>query len=323
MPPFPAQSFKQWLRGREQPLPKGRHTRGEVILWADTFNNYFKPHTAQAALEVLEHAGFRVTVPREHLCCGRPLYDFGMLDRAKAYLRNVMSTLSAEIAAATPIVCLEPSCASVFRDELTNLFPNDEVAERLRKQVVLLPDFLDSAGYKPPRFESGGKALVQGHCHHKALWSMSPEERLLSEAGLAPEVMDAGCCGLAGSFGYSAEHYDISMKIGERKLLPLVRAAALDTMIVADGFSCRQQIEHGTRREAMHTAEVLQMALHADGRKPNKHRPIEAGHTQPKAGYPILTALAGVGAVSAGLYYLLNRNRRGEQNAFDQAHPRE
>ena len=309
MPAFPAQSFKQWLAGRDDAHSKHRHVRGEVILWADTFNNYFMPHTAQAALEVLEHAGFRVKVPREHLCCGRPLYDFGMLDQAKSYLRKVMTPLKQEIAAGTPIVCLEPSCASVFKDELKNLFPNDEAAARLQKQVVLFADFLDNAGYKPPRFGKGllgGKALVQGHCHHKALWSMSPEERLLSETGLAPEVMDAGCCGLAGSFGYAAEHYDISMKIGERKLLPMVRAADLSTVIVADGFSCRQQIDHGTRRVAMHTAEVLQMALHSPEQKPHKRRPVEAGHTQPKAGYP-WTALAGVGALAAGLIFLAER----------------
>jgi FAD/FMN-containing dehydrogenase/Fe-S oxidoreductase len=314
MPAFPARSFKQWLAGRDGAQAQNRHLRGEVILWADTFNNYFMPHTAQAALEVLEHAGFRVTVPREHLCCGRPLYDFGMLDQAKTYLRKVMSTLKKEIAAGTPIVCLEPSCASVFHDELTNLFPNDETARRLQKQVVLFADFLDSAGYKPPRFGKGllgGKALVQGHCHHKALWSMSPEERLLSETGLAPEVMDAGCCGLAGSFGYAAEHYDISMKIGERKLLPLVRAAELGTMIVADGFSCRQQIDHGTRRAALHSAEVLQLALHSSEQKVRKHRPIEEGHTQPRAGYP-WAALAGLGALTAGLFFLAKRNARGK-----------
>jgi FAD/FMN-containing dehydrogenase/Fe-S oxidoreductase len=317
MPAFPAKSFKQWLAGRDGAKSKNRRVRGEVILWADTFNNYFMPHTAQAALEVLEHAGFRVRVPREHLCCGRPLYDFGMLAQAKAYLRKVMTTLKQDIAAGTPIVCLEPSCASVFKDELKNLFPDDETAALLQKQVVLFADFLDSAGYKPPRFGKGllgGKALVQGHCHHKALWSMSPEERLLTETGLAPEVMDAGCCGLAGSFGYAAEHYDISMKIGERKLLPIVRAAAPGTIVVADGFSCRQQIEHGTGRRAMHTAEVLQMALHSAGQKPRRRRPVEAGHTQPKAGYP-WTTLAGFGALAVGLFFLTKDSRRGKTDS--------
>jgi Fe-S oxidoreductase len=236
-----------------------------------------------------------------------------MLDQAKEYLRRVMTVLRDEIKAGTPIVCLEPSCASVFCDELKNLFPNDETAARLAKQVVLFPEFLDSVGYKPAKFGKGmdgSKALVHGHCHHKALWSMSPEERLLKETGLAPEVLDSGCCGLAGSFGYEAEHYDISMQIGEHKLLPIVRSAELDTPIVVDGFSCRQQIAHGTSRRGMHTAEVLQMALHSAEHKPSKRRPIEAGNVEPSASYPIWTALAGVGAVSAGLVYLLARRSR-------------
>ncbi len=313
MPPFPKQSFKQWRAGRDATLSESRHVKGDVILWADTFNNYFMPHTAQAALEVLEHAGYRVTVPREHLCCGRPLYDFGMLEQAKAYLRRVMTTLHKEIAAGTPIVCLEPSCASVFRDELKNLFPNDEVAGRLQKQVVLFADFLEQAGYKPTKFSdglSGTRTLVHGHCHHKALWSMSPEQRLLDQAGLKTEVLDSGCCGLAGSFGYQAEHYDTSMKIGELKLLPIVRSAERSTVIVADGFSCRQQIDHGSSRRAMHTAEVLRMALHSAKLKPSKHRPIESGHTQPKAGYPVGTALAAAGVISAGYLYLRSRREQ-------------
>ncbi|HLI75297.1 MAG TPA: FAD-linked oxidase C-terminal domain-containing protein, partial [Acidobacteriaceae bacterium] len=160
MPSFPDQSFKQWLASREpattlssrpeqneveRPAFAGRGPqaeastpipRGEVILWADTFNNFLTPHTAKAALAVLEDAGFRVHVPREHLCCGRPLYDFGMLDLAKQYLRKILTTLASEIAKGTPIIVLEPSCASVFKDELTNLFPNDEQAQRLSKQVI-------------------------------------------------------------------------------------------------------------------------------------------------------------------------------------------
>jgi FAD/FMN-containing dehydrogenase/Fe-S oxidoreductase len=313
MPPFPEKSFKQWFESRSGAPSRSLHVRGEVVLWADTFNNYFMPHTAKAALEVLEHAGFRVSVPREHLCCGRPLYDFGLLDQAKKYLRKVMSALESEIAAQTPIVCLEPSCASVFRDELKNLFPGHETADRLQKQVVLFADFLDTAGYKPPRLANGlrgGKALVHGHCHHKALWSMSPEQRLIRETGLAPNVLDSGCCGLAGSFGYEAEHYDISMRIGQRKLLPSVRAAEPSTVIVADGFSCRQQIAHGTSRRALHTAEVLQMALHPAEQRIGKHTPIEAGHTQPKPKYPIWTALAAVGGLSASLLYLLSDGGR-------------
>ncbi len=321
MPTFPDQSFKQWLAGQMSvteavvPSQSGAPSmlqsgmggvRGEVILWADTFNNYFMPHTAQSALAVLEDAGFRVHVPREHLCCGRPLYDFGMLDQAKAYLRKCLTTLAPEIAKGTPIVFLEPSCASVFRDELTNLFPKEDAAQRLSSQVVLFADFLQKVGYKPKPLE--GKAVVHGHCHHKALWSMSPEEHLLQAAGLEPDVLDSGCCGLAGSFGYEEGHHDISMTIGNKVLLPKVREAAPDTFIVADGFSCRQQIAHGSLRKAMHTAEVLAMGLTGQPKKVKRRRPIETGHTQPEGSNPLLPLLA-AGALGTGLY-LLTRNRR-------------
>ncbi len=302
MPAFPAKSFKQWFAGRGT---NAKGARGEVILWADTFNNYFFPHTAQAAVAVLEDAGFSVRVPQQHLCCGRPLYDFGMLDRAKQYLRAILHALRDDIAAGTPIVCLEPSCAAVFRDELTNLFPKDQAAQKLQMQVVLFAEFLENAGYKPPQV--GGKALVHGHCHQKAIFGMTSEERMFKAMGVEPELPDAGCCGLAGSFGYEAEHYDISMQVGERKLLPLVRDQENETMVVADGFSCRQQIAHGTQRRGMHIAEVMAKALAAnpDGQGPY----AESGHTQPEAGYPVWTALAAAGIAGAGFLYLATRKK--------------
>jgi FAD/FMN-containing dehydrogenase/Fe-S oxidoreductase len=315
LPSLPPQTFKQWFANRNGFSSNPADVRGEVILWADTFNNYLFPHTSIAAVEVLEDAGFRVSVPEQHLCCGRPLYDFGMLDHAKRYLRTVLTSLEAEIRSGIPIVCLEPSCASVFRDELVNLFPKDDAARRLQKQVVLFADFLEAVGYKPaqrnPRL-GGRRAVVHGHCHHKALWSMSPEERLLREAGLEPEVLDSGCCGLAGSFGYESEHYDISMRIGERVLLPRVRSAERDAVIVADGFSCRQQISHRTPRHAMHLAEVLQMGLRPDpGRSRRGY--IEEGHTEPKHGSSALGVLALAGVISAVGMYALSRRRRRER----------
>ena len=312
LPAFPPQTFKDWFAKRNSTSSSPMNIRGDVILWADTFNNYLFPHTSKAAVEVLEDAGFRVRVPQQHLCCGRPLYDFGMLDEAKTYLRTVLRSLAPEIAAGTPIVCLEPSCASVFHDELINLFPNDEAAKKLQKQIILFPDFLESVGYQPARENPrilGSKAVIHGHCHHKALWSISPEERLLGAAGLEPQVLDSGCCGLAGSFGYETEHYDISMKIGERVLFPSVRSAAPDTVIVADGFSCRQQISHGTPRHAMHLAEVLQMGLRPSQPR-SKRGYVEDGHTEPKHGVPVLPMLALAGVVSAAGLFLLSRARQ-------------
>jgi FAD/FMN-containing dehydrogenase/Fe-S oxidoreductase len=256
MPRLAPRSFQQWARKHRVPA-----SGGSVILWPDTFNNYYKPETSQAALEVLTHAGFSVTVPHKHLCCGRPLYDFGMLDKAKQYLQHILQTLAADIDAGRPIVVLEPSCASVFRDELLNLFPDDARAVRLRKQTFLLSEFLQhqAPGYQPPQMSQ--KLLLHGHCHHKAIMKMTDEEALLRRMGSELKTLDAGCCGMAGPFGFAKEKYAVSQAIGERVLLPAVRAAEPDTLVVSDGFSCREQIVQATGRKALHLAEVLQQAL--------------------------------------------------------------
>jgi FAD/FMN-containing dehydrogenase/Fe-S oxidoreductase len=255
MPRLAAVNFQQWARWR-------RVSAGNVVLWPDTFNNYYKPETSQAAFDVLTHAGFGVIVPQSHVCCGRPLYDFGMLDRAKLYLRRVMKVLASEIDAGLPIVVLEPSCASVFRDELRNLFPDDARADRLRNQTFLLSEFLQkhAPGYQPPHLSQ--KLLLHGHCHHKAIMKMTDEEALLRRTGSDVKALDAGCCGMAGPFGFAREKYAVSQAIGERVLLPAVRQAEPDTLIVSDGFSCREQIFQATGREAVHLAEVLRSAIH-------------------------------------------------------------
>ena len=255
MPRLATVTFQQWARKRQV-------AGASVVLWADTFNNYFKPETSQAAWEVLTHGGFKVSVPQAHLCCGRPLYDFGMLDKAKQYLRRVMQVLAPEIDAGLPIVVLEPSCASVFRDELRNLFPDDARADRLRRQTFLLSEFLEhhAPGYQPPQLPQ--RVLLHGHCHHKAIMRMTDEEALLRKMGSDLKALDAGCCGMAGPFGFEKEKYAVSQAIGERVLLPAVRQAAPETLIVSDGFSCREQIFQATGRQALHLAEVMQRALH-------------------------------------------------------------
>jgi FAD/FMN-containing dehydrogenase/Fe-S oxidoreductase len=251
-------TFRQWAKRRRnnKVAAGGPH----VILWIDTFNNYFHPETARAALDVLESAGYSVTIPRLRLCCGRPLYDFGLLDRAKRYLRSIIEELADAIDAGTRIVVLEPSCASVFRDELRNLFPQDPRAIRLSAQTVLLSELLASGSstYDPPRLT--GRVLLHGHCHQKALMKMDHAQALMRKMGLTVDTPDSGCCGMAGAFGFEAEKFAVSQAIGERVLLPAVRAAAADTMIVADGFSCREQIRQATGRRAMHLAEVIAMA---------------------------------------------------------------
>jgi Fe-S oxidoreductase len=226
------------------------------MLWADTFNNHYHPKTALAALELLEQRGFEVVVSPAGLCCGRPLYEFGMLDHARAYLERILATLAPEIEAGTPLVVLEPACASVFRDELVNLLYKSEQARRLSGQAFLLDEFLvkydDRAWPRVP-----GHAVVHGHCHHQAFFKMDAQRSLMERAGIDFEILDSGCCGMAGSFGFEREKYDVSIACGERVLLPKVRAAAEGTLLIADGFSCREQIAQVTGRRAMHLAEVL------------------------------------------------------------------
>ncbi|MGC2329038.1 MAG: FAD-linked oxidase C-terminal domain-containing protein [Candidatus Sulfotelmatobacter sp.] len=286
IPPFAPRSFKSsWFesrrlqsnsfdgrgngKGTASAVPYGsRSARASapedappVLLWPDTFNNYFLPATALAAADVLEAAGFHVIVPRANLCCGRPLYDHGMLDRAEALLLQILDELSPEIEAGVPVVGLEPSCVAVFRDELLNLFPHDHRAQALSRQTYLLSEFLETHAhdFKLPRFER--TALLHGHCHHKSIQKMTAEESILRRLGVDFRQPAPGCCGMAGSFGFERDKYDISMAIGELELLPAVRSAPADCLIIADGFSCREQIAQGTDRHALHLAEVLQMAL--------------------------------------------------------------
>jgi Fe-S oxidoreductase len=260
IPRFARQPFTTWFRTR----PSTGSGHSHVILFADTWNNYFLPDTSRAALTVLEAAGFTVEVPKQHMCCGRPLYDHGMLDTAKAVLLDVMRKLRDE-RPDVPIVVLEPSCAAVFRDELLNLFPDNEEARALSRRVVLLSEFLEQHApeFRPPL---DADALVHAHCHHKALMRIDGEKQVLEEMGVRLRVLDSGCCGMAGAFGFEPKHYDVSMKVGERVLLPAVRAAAPDTHVVADGFSCREQIRQGTGRRALHLAELIALAIPKDGR---------------------------------------------------------
>jgi FAD/FMN-containing dehydrogenase/Fe-S oxidoreductase len=278
IPAFAPQTFKSWFyarrNGRLGASPdegvRGSQLGGvgvssveaspPVLLWADTFNNYFLPSTARAAVEVLEAAGYRVVVPRANLCCGRPLYDFGMLDRAESLLLDILDQLEPEIEAGIPIIGLEPSCIAVFRDELVNLFPHDARARALSQQTFLLSEFLEQKCEAPlPQLRRN--ALLHGHCHHKSIMKMTAEESLLRRIGIDFESPAPGCCGMAGSFGFEHDKYEVSTAIGELELLPAVRKAPADWLIIADGFSCREQIAQGTGRQALHFAEVLQMAL--------------------------------------------------------------
>jgi FAD/FMN-containing dehydrogenase/Fe-S oxidoreductase len=265
LPRFAPQTFKQWFRSRE-PRNQGRP---QIMLWPDTFSNHFRPHIAQAAVDVLEHAGYRVTIPEADLCCGRPLYDFGMLDRAEELLNQILENLRPQIAAGIPVIALEPSCVSVLRDEMPDLLAFHKDADRLRQQTLLLSEFLvKQADYHPPPLKR--KAIVHGHCHHKSILKFDCEQELLQRLGLDFQLLDSGCCGMAGSFGFEAEKYDVSVKIGERVLLPAVRETAPDTLVITNGFSCSEQIEGLSGRQALHIAEVLQMAIREETLAPAK-----------------------------------------------------
>jgi Fe-S oxidoreductase len=257
VPRFSPRSFQRRVRGR-RPSPT---TRGPVLLFPDTFNNFFHSDTASAALEVLEAAGFEVRVPQGFVCCGRPLYDYGMLNTARALLRHTLERFRAEIRAGVPFVVLEPSCAAVFRDELLNLFPHDADAKRLSQQTFVLSELLEK---KAPDFELPklrGRALVQAHCHHQSVLKFESEKKALDRTGLDWDKPDSGCCGMAGAFGFEKPHYETGQACGERVILPKVREAQRGTLLIADGFSCREQISQGTGRMPVHLAHVLWAAL--------------------------------------------------------------
>jgi Fe-S oxidoreductase len=238
-----------------------------VVLWPDTWNNYYHPQTLAAAERVLTQAGFRVQVPRGHICCGRPLYDFGLLGAARGYLAKVLERMGPQIDAGLPFIFLEPSCASVFKDELLELFPKDPRAQRMSQQVWLLADWLAA---KAPEWAKdrlqGAHILLHGHCHHKAVFGGPANEiALLEKAGATVEPIQAGCCGMAGPFGFEAGKFEVSKSIANDGLLPAVEAAGPMTIVVADGFSCREQIDQLGRRQAMHFAEVLDRSCGCGG----------------------------------------------------------
>lgn len=245
-------TFKKWLR---RYLPR-TGTGARVILWADTFNDHFQPETLQSAYALLEKAGFRVEVPLADLCCGRPFYDAGMMGEAKRALVRIMDVLEEDLDGETPIVVLEPGCASVFRDELLGLFPDDPRALNLSKQTRLLVDFLVERGYQPRKV--GGKAIVHLHCHQRSIFGADAYLRLLEDAGVEARIPEEGCCGMAGAFGFEkGARYEVSRALAKRSLVPAIENASEDTIVIADGFSCREQVLQSTGREAHHLAEVL------------------------------------------------------------------
>lgn len=250
-------TLQQWFAERGGSRnPHGRR----VVLFPDTFANRFHTDVGVAAVEAIEAAGWQVVMPQGHVCCGRPLYDYGFLDLAERSLRRTLGQLREWYREGVPIVGLEPSCVAVFRDELVKLLPHDDDAKRLADGVYHFAEFFEAFELDVPRLER--PAFVWGHCHQKATGGLDADLALLRRMGVEPETLQAGCCGLAGSWGFEASHYDVSLTAGEQGLLPKVRGLPDEQLVVANGFSCRTQIEQGgTERGAIHVAQTIAMAL--------------------------------------------------------------
>lgn len=257
LPRFAPRTFRDVFR----PPPRRGDGAPRVLVWTDTFNEHFHPPGLQALVEVLHRAGYDVELSPRGLCCGRPAYEYGQLDVARRLLRGVLDALAPDIRAGVPVVGLEPSCVSVFRDELRSLFPDDERAARLSEQVYTLSELLrrdQRDGSLLPA--TSGRVVLHGHCHDKSVLGFDEAPRLLEELGFDVDVPDSGCCGMAGGFGYERDKYEVSRACGERVLLPAVRAAGDDTLICADGFSCRSQIRDFTDRAPLTLPEVITQA---------------------------------------------------------------
>jgi Fe-S oxidoreductase len=284
VPPFAHQTFTNWFTKRRRTAgvacggvdaesvvaQAGREgvgaegvdravRRGRVVLWADTFTDRLAPEIGRAAVEVLEAAGYEVVLPDKRVCCGLTWISTGQLKKARRVLNRSLDVLAPYLADGTPIVGLEPSCTAAIRHDAPELIADNPLADKAAKSVQTFAEFLVDSGWEPPQV--GGDALVQTHCHQHAVLGFDADRRLMSAAGIDATIPDSGCCGLAGNFGFERDHYDVSKAVGERVLLPAVRSLPEATAVLADGFSCRTQIAHGTPRRAHHLAELLAQAL--------------------------------------------------------------
>ena len=255
-PVFAEQTLQQWAAGHRS--PDGLH--GRVLLWPDTFTTHFDPQIGRAAVDVLERAGWQVEVPTEPLCCGLTWISTGQLKTGRRVLGRTVRKLAAHVRSGGPVVGLEPSCTAVFRNDAPELLPRDRDAARLSHATRTLAELLtgDTPGWQPPRREVS--AIAQVHCHqHAVIDDWAADRKLLEAAGADVERLEAGCCGLAGNFGFTGGHGEISEAIAEQALLPKVRAADPGTLVLADGFSCRTQIRdlHPEGREPIHLAQLL------------------------------------------------------------------
>ncbi|WP_433167935.1 FAD-binding and (Fe-S)-binding domain-containing protein [Kribbella sp. CA-247076] len=262
VPRFAEQTFTTWFAqraGRDRRTGEAAAGVNKVVLWADTFTDYLAPEIGRAAVEVLEAAGFEVVVPAKRVCCGLTWISTGQLTKARRVLNRSLDVLAPYLADGTPIVGLEPSCTAAIRHDAPDLIADNPLADKAAAAIRTFAEFLVESGWDPPRV--GGEALVQTHCHQHAVLGFDADRRLMDAAGIDATIPDSGCCGLAGNFGFERDHYEVSKAIGERVLLPAVRSLPEATAVLADGFSCRTQIAHGTARRAHHLAELLARAV--------------------------------------------------------------
>jgi Fe-S oxidoreductase len=259
LPAFADESFRQWFE--QHPVAPGH----EVMLWVDTFTNGFSPEVGRAAVRVLEAAGYSVRIPRREVCCGLTWISTGQLDGARAQLRRSLDALSDALDRGVPIVGLEPSCTAVFRSDVAELLPDDPRATVVGTAMRTLAELLTDRGWEPPDL-SGVTGVAQPHCHQHAVLGFEADAALLDRAGASVRAV-GGCCGLAGNFGVERGHYEVSVAVAELALLPAVRAAGPGARVLADGFSCRTQLDQLAGRPGPHLAQVLAEALDREDRR--------------------------------------------------------
>jgi FAD/FMN-containing dehydrogenase/Fe-S oxidoreductase len=313
VPLFAGETLQQWFARHE---PYGDGARGSVLLWPDTFTNHFHPHIGQAAVALMEHAGWRVVLPEEPLCCGLTWISTGQLATAERVLGRTVRRLAEHVRAGGLVVGLEPSCTAVLRSDAPELFPGDRDVRRLRDQTVTLAELLTehSPGYEPPHVpERSAKALAQVHCHQHAVLDWQADRKLLHRAGVDAEQLDSGCCGLAGNFGFEPGHLEVSEACAERVLLPRLRDEPPETVVLADGFSCRTQIHEldSGGHEAVHLAELLASAL--PGAPGSAYGVAPGARPSPPSRKARALALAGTGMAAlaaAGTTARFLRNKR-------------
>ncbi|MCB0144192.1 MAG: hypothetical protein KDE50_30170 [Caldilineaceae bacterium] len=269
LPTYASQTLESWFTGRGQTKirPGLRRDRSaaepekRVILFHDTWANYNETEIGQAAVRVLEAAGYHVQLANGRKCCGRPLLTGGQADKAKPWVDHNVALLAPFANQGIPIVGIEPSCILTLRDEYLNLASDKRRAQILADNAYTFEEFMvaetEAGRFTPSWKTNAGKALLHGHCHHKAMVGNETTVAALKAAGYAVSVIPSGCCGMAGDFGYESDHYEVSRKVGEDRLFPAVRAAEADTTIVASGTSCRHQIGHFTERQPVHLIQAL------------------------------------------------------------------